>query len=87
LLPVNLKQLIKYLCAKVFLESQSVVEAIVDLISTYFVFDIIYPKSIYRIMVFIQHFVFDLKDEQSVPLAVSTLVTNINKLSNLPVEV
>ena len=68
-----------------FLESKSIKEAILDLVSTYFVFDISYPKAIYRIMLVMQHFVFDLKDEQCVPPAVTTLVTNIKKLSTLNV--
>ncbi|XP_065892726.1 uncharacterized protein [Dysidea avara] len=65
---------------KLFLESKCIKEAILDLVSTYFVFDISYPKGIYRVMEFIQNFICDLEDEQSVPQAVATLVTNIKKL-------
>ena len=40
-------------------ESNSLTTAIVDLIGSYFVFDIVYPQSLYAVLIFIQHIVGD----------------------------
>ena len=64
---------------QIYIESKSVKDALLDLISTYFVFDIMYPKPLRSILLFLQHFVLDLPDEQSVSSAVSTLVANLEK--------
>ena len=70
-----------FVCCKgqIYIESKSVKDALLDLISTYFVFDIMYPKPLRSILLFLQHFVLDLPDEQSVSSAVSTLVANLEK--------
>ena len=42
-------------------ESKGLRDVFVDLIATYYVFNIVYPKSVCGVM---QHFVFNLKDKQ-----------------------
>ena len=64
---------------QLYIESKSVKDALLDLILTYFVFDIMYPKPLRNILIFLQHFVLDLPDQQSVSSAVSTLVANLEK--------
>jgi len=64
---------------QMFIESKSVKDSLLDLISTYFIFDIMYPKPLRNILIFLQHFVLDLADQQSVSSAVSTLVSNLEK--------
>jgi len=65
---------------EIFFESNSIKDAIIDLIGTYFVFNIAYPKYLNSIFLFIQHFVFNLKDKQPVPMTVSNIVRNLQKL-------
>lgn len=62
---------------EIYIESKSVKDALLDLISTYFVYGIVYPKPLRNILIFLQHFVFDFLNEQSVPSAVSTLIGNL----------
>lgn len=64
---------------QIYIESKSVKDALLDLISTYFVFDIMYPKPLRSILLFLQHFVLDLPDQQSVSSVVSSLVANLEK--------
>lgn len=58
-----------FVCSEqdILLESKSVKDAIIDLVATYFVFDIAYPKQLNAILLFFQHHVFELKDDQLVP--------------------
>lgn len=62
---------------EVLLESKSLQDSLIDLISTYFVFDISYPKSLAAVFLFFQHYVFNLKDKQTIPNATSVLVRNL----------
>lgn len=61
----------------VLTESKSFKDSLIDLISAYYVFDIAYPKPLASCLIFFQHFVFDLKDSQLVPLSTSTLIANL----------
>ena len=63
------------------IESKSFKDSLLDLIVVYFVYDIVYPKSLAPFFIFFQHFVFELKDGQQVPLPTSKLVSNLNKMS------
>lgn len=64
----------------IYLESGSVKDVIIDLICTYYVFDIAYPKSLNAILLFIQHCVFKLTDQQPLPPATSKLVGTLKKI-------
>ena len=65
---------------QIYMESKSIKEALLDLLSTYFVFDLVYPKGLRNILLFLQHHVFNLPDQQTSSSAVKTLVTNLEKL-------
>jgi len=65
-----------------FMESKSMKDSLLDLIATYFVFDITYPKYVNAILIFLQHFVMDLPDKQPVPSTTSKLIGNLQKLKN-----
>ena len=71
-----------FICCEgqLYTESKSIKDALLDLLSTYFVFDIVYPKNLRNVLLFIQHFVFDLPDEQPVSSSLSTFITNLRKL-------
>ena len=66
---------------EIFFESNSIRDSIIDVIGTYYVFNISYPKYLNSIFLFIQHFVFNLKDKQPVPITASNLVRNLQKLN------
>ena len=65
---------------QIYLESKSMRDALLDMMSTYFVFNIAYPKSLHGILIFLQHHVFNLPDQQTVPSVVKTLHRNLLKL-------
>ena len=65
---------------EIFVSSKSVIDGMLDLMAIYFSFDITYPKSTSSVLLFIQHFVFDLKDEQLLPPATVKLVSNLEKI-------
>ena len=53
-------------------------DALVNIICTYFIFDMAYPKQMYPLLIFLQHFVFNLKDRQKVPTSVTALCSSIS---------
>ena len=57
----------------------TVKDSIIDLIAAYYAFDISYPKSLSAIL-FFQHFVMGIKDQQTIPIATAKLIGNLNKL-------
>ena len=61
----------------ILLESKTMRDACLDLIATYFVFNISYPKPVSAILLFFQHYMFDIKDKQSIPVNLSKLLTNL----------
>ena len=64
----------------VLVESKSVKAALTDLIMTYFVFNIAYPKGIHNVLDFLQHYVYNFVDQQKVSPNVKALVNNMKKL-------
>ena len=61
-------------------ESKTFRDALVDVISTYYVFDITYPKSVCGLFLFFQQSVFGVKDSQHHPSCLSKLVQNIQAI-------
>ena len=64
----------------VLCESKSLQDAIIDLIATYYVFDISYPKGIEGVLIFFEHCIFCLKYSQSLPMCTQKLVTSLSKI-------
>lgn len=50
-------------------------EVLAYLIASYFVFNIKYPKAYYPLLLFLQHAVFHLMDDQVVPITLSTFLS------------
>ena len=71
-----------FICAEknVFLESKTIMQAVIDVIAFYFVYDITYPKHVNSILMFFQHYVFQLTDKQPVPATLMKLTGNFKKL-------
>ena len=66
-----------YIESECLLSTHTLGDALADLICTYFVFDVAYPKSVYALLIFYQHFVLGLKDNQKVPASVSALCSSL----------
>ena len=64
----------------IFMESNTIQDGLIDLFATYFTFDITYPKGVSGILLFLQHFVLGLKDQQTIPSSTSKLIANLSKL-------
>ena len=65
-----------FICEKsILLESKSLRDAFIDIIAAYYVFGIAYPKSVAG-MIFFQHYVFNMKDQQPPPSCLCKLVQN-----------
>lgn len=66
---------------EIFIEAKSMQDCLLDLVATYYVCNIAYPKALSAIMLFIQQTVLNLKDHQLVPPALTKLVNNLNKVT------
>lgn len=51
-----------------------------QLIAAYFAFDMVYPKVLFAVLIFLQHFVLDLKDKQVIPVSVTKLVSSLDRI-------
>lgn len=67
-------------CETTLIESKGYKEAVTDLIVTYYVYDISYPKSLMPLYMFLQHYVMGLKDQQPVPNTTIKLISNLRKV-------
>ena len=65
----------------ILLESKTLRDSFIDLISSYYIFDIAYPKSVAAVLLFFQHMVFNLKDQQQHPACLTKLLQNIDAMN------
>ena len=63
-------------------EASTFGSALLDLYSSYFVYDIAYPKPFYSLLVFIQHYILGLNDEQADPPAVIEITTSLMNMDS-----
>lgn len=63
---------------KIFCESPEFVEIIKDLFAVYYVFDIAYPRPLYPLLLFLQRFMLNIKDSQSVPPVITRLISSFD---------
>ena len=61
-------------------ESKGMKDAVLDLMATYYVFDIAYPTALVPLHIFFQHYVCGIKDQQPVPNSTAKLISNLSKL-------
>ena len=65
---------------EILVESCDMKTALLDLVATYFAFNIAYPKPLYPPLVFVQHYIFNICDVQVEPNCVGILLTGLNKV-------
>ena len=61
----------------VITESNQLLDAIIYTICAYFAFNIVYPKGIYPLLIFLQRYVTGIKDQQEVPSVVKRVLTSL----------
>lgn len=64
---------------QVISESNNICLAIVDMIATYFTFNMSYPDPLYSLLLFVQHYILDIKDDQSVPNVVNIIYSALSE--------
>ena len=69
---------IVYVEKECLISTKSVADAVADLICAYFVFDLVYPRNIYPLLVFFQHTMMGIKDVEKLPTSVMTLLTSLS---------
>ena len=69
--------------SETLMESQSMPDAILDLVAVYHVFEVPYPKQQEAVLIFLEHFVFglNLRPNSSIPIITANFVTNLNRVS------
>ena len=72
-----------FICGEkeVMFEAKTMLDSILDLIGAYYIFDVVYPKSLSGIFLFFQQQVFGIKDEQVTPPCLAKVLKNISTLS------
>ncbi len=60
-------------------ESEGFVDALMDLICVYFTYNVQYPKPLYAVLVFIQHYVMAIKDSQPIPTILTATLSALQK--------
>ena len=68
---------------QVLLMCEDLQTAIIDLIAVYFSFDMSYPKQLYPVLLFMQHHVCNIKDQQIVPNIVNILHKSLQTFAKL----
>lgn len=64
---------------KTILDSQDqLVDCMVDLIAIYYVYNIEYPKPLNATLLFIQHFILGLEDNQKIPPSLIRLLSSLS---------
>ena len=66
---------------RILLESRGMKEAVINLMSVFYVFDLAYPKELAAILIFIQNYILGFKDSRKLPLSVQKLICNLNRLN------
>jgi len=54
-------------------------DALINMICAYFVFDIEYPKSMYATLIFVQRYILGIADKQRIPDVVTRVLTSLDQ--------
>ena len=61
-------------------DSKNFIDTFLALIDAYFAFNIAYPRQLYPLRIFIQHFIIKLVDKQKVPPVVTHMLSSVDAL-------
>ena len=62
------------------LEAVDTTSLFTALIGSYFAFNMSYPKSLYPLLIFIQHFLLVIRDKQPLPVVLTKLLSTLDNL-------
>ena len=65
----------------VLCEVASFTDALITLISTYYAFDMSYPKQFHPILIFVQKIIMHINDSSPIPTSVTKIISALDKLS------
>ena len=65
---------------QVITEAESLWEGLKCLLGAYFTFNIEYPRTLRALLIFIQHYVFKVRDSQSTPNVVKQVKSSLDKI-------
>ncbi len=66
-----------YVEANCLITTSTLGDALADLLCTYFVFDMAYPKVMYPMLIFLQHTLMGISDSQRIPTSVRTVLSSL----------
>lgn len=66
----------------IFDSIKKVSSIVVILIAGYFTFNMSYPRSLYPTLIFMQHFVLEIRDKQAVPCSVTRLLSSLDNIAD-----
>ena len=69
---------IVYVEKEYLVSTKSLVDAVADVICAYFVFDLVYTKNIYPLLIFLQHTMMGIQDVKKLPTSVMTLLSSLS---------
>ena len=61
-------------------DSENFIDMLLALIGAYYAFNIAYPRQLYPLCIFIQHFIIKLVDKQKVPPVVTCMLSSVDAL-------
>ncbi len=61
----------------VLCESDDFLAVLFDLVCVYFAFNIQYPRALYAVLLFIQHYILGIKDNQPIPAAPTRVLSTM----------
>ena len=62
----------------VLCECDEFIEALLDLICVYFTYNIEYPKNLSAVLLFVQHYILDIKDSQRIPPSPTRVISSFS---------
>ena len=62
------------------LETVEASTALSGLIAAYFSFNMTYPKGLYPLLIFIQHYILKIKDKQPTPICLTKFLSSVDKI-------
>ena len=65
------------------LEAVGASSSFTGLIAAYFAFNMTYPKALYAVLIFIQHFLLIIQDKQPLPISLTKLLSSLDKIQDV----
>lgn len=64
---------------EIAMETNECLDAMINMICSYYVFDINYPKQLYPVLLFVQRFIVGIKDDQPIPTVLTRVLAGLDQ--------